>query len=128
MPQLNEMVLKDHSAVDHHYIPNNISGGVATLVESTGTPIGDKRLTISSTTASTGRRKVTMKLALPVVQDAVVSGVSRPTVVRTAYANIELTFDPSSNTAERQDAASLVASLMANNLVLSAIGALSGLY
>jgi len=40
---------------------------------------------------------------MPVVQDSVVNGVSRPTVVRTSYGEITLSADGASSTQERDD-------------------------
>ena len=112
MPQLSTTVLKDSADVDHNFTPDGIQGNVATLVESTGVPIGNKALSISLAKTANGRRKVTVKLAMPVIQDAVVSGVSRPTVVRAAYADLTLSFDPTSSTVERKDVIALVKSLL----------------
>lgn len=108
MPQLNSIVLKDNAGTDHTFTPRDIVGGVATLVQSTGVPIGDKTVTVSVNKTATGRRKVVMKVAIPVVQDQTVSGVTRPTVVRTAYADLTLTFDGTSTTAERADLRSFI--------------------
>jgi hypothetical protein len=104
MPQLASLVLKDHAGTDHTFIPKGIDGGVATTVLSTGVPIGEKIASFSVSKSATGKRKCLLKMALPVVQDVVVSGISKPTVVRTSYAEISFNFDPTSNTAERQDA------------------------
>lgn len=128
MPQLTSAVLKDSANADHTFTPNNVSGGVATLVESTGVPIGDKRISIGQNQTAQGRRKVTVKLAVPAVQDAVVNGVSRPTVVRTAYADITFSFDGSSSATERKDALAYIKSLMANPMFISAAGDLEGIY
>jgi hypothetical protein len=104
MPQLANVVLKDHAGTDHTFIPRDVTGGVATTVLSTGVPIGEKTASFSVTRTATGKRKCLLKMALPVVQDVVVSGISKPTVVRTSYAEISFNFDPTSSTAERQDA------------------------
>lgn len=128
MPQLTNVVLKDSANADHTFIPENVSGNVATLVESTGVPIGDKRLSIGQTRTAQGRRKVTVKLAIPTVQDAVVNGVSRPTVVRSAYADVVLSFDAGSTTLERKSVLTHLGSLMANALFVSAAGDLQGIY
>lgn len=128
MPQLTAAILKDSADADHTFSPNNVQGGVATLVESTGVPIGDKRLTIGQNTTQQGRRKVTVKLNLPVVQDAVVNGVTRPTVVRTTYVDLSFSFDGSSDTDERKDALAFIESLMGNTMFISAAGDLAGIY
>jgi|SwirhirootsSR2_FD_contig_123_13750_length_4035_multi_15_in_0_out_0_2 hypothetical protein len=109
------MVLKDHAAADHTFSPRDIVNGVATLVNSSGVPVGDKTVSYAITrTSGANRRKVTLKVALPIVQDTTVGGVTRPQVVRTAYADVTMTFDQTSSTAERQDALAYLSSLLAN--------------
>lgn len=111
MPQLATAVLKDSADVDHNFTPDGIQGNVATLVESTGVPIGNKSISISLTRTAAGRRKAVVKAVFPVVQDAVVSGVSRPTIVRAAYADITFSFDQTSSTLERKDVIAYMKSL-----------------
>jgi len=101
MPQLNAIVVTDNVAAPHTFSPVEINGGVALLVESTGVPVADRRLTLKTDRTQNGRRKVTVKMQIPVVQDVTVNGISRPTVVRTAYAESTLSFDETSSTAER---------------------------
>lgn len=127
--QFAPVVLKDAAAADHTFAPRDITTGVATFVESTGVPIADKRLSHSqSRTATTSRTKIGMKLALPVVQDVVVNGVSRPTVVRTGYADATFTFDATSNASERNDLRILFANALLGELGLKTIGGLETLY
>lgn len=122
MPQLTSIVLKDNAATDHTFAPRDIVGGVTTLVESTGVPIADKTVTVSLNRTATGRRKVNIKLAIPVVQDQVVSGITRPTVVRTAYADLTLTFDGASTTTERADLRSFLGwCVHANTTMMKAV-------
>lgn len=132
MPQLVPLVLKDGKAtpVDHTFIPREIAGGVSTLVESTGTPIGERRLTLSQNRTTSGRVKVIARLVIPVVQDAVVNGISKPTIVRTSYADVTLSFDSGSSTAEREDTVALIRSLLANEQTMVQAFAvdLEGLY
>lgn len=128
MPQLTTVVLKDDAAADHTFTPNDFQGGVATLVESTGVPIGDKRITMSQNQTAQGRRKVTVKVSIPVLQDAVVNGVTRPTVVRTAYADITFNFDGGSSTVDRKNMLAYVKSLIGTSLFVSVAGDLQGLY
>lgn len=117
MPQLAPIVLKDNSGVDHTFVPQGAPGGVATLVESTGVPIADKKISISQTRTANGRRKTLIKVQLPVVQDMVVGGVSRPTAIRTAYAELTLSTDATSNPGERGDLTAYIKSFL-----LSAFG------
>jgi len=128
MPQLAPIVLKDYEAADHTFTPVNIDGGVASLVNSTGVPIGDQVLTYSSTKTASGKRKALLKLVLPVVQDVVVAGISKPTVVRTAYVEMSFTFDSTSNAAERHDALGLAWSLLGSTTAPLVIGDLSAPY
>lgn len=128
MPQLNTLVLKNSADADVTFNPRDITGGIATLVSSTGVPIGDKRVTISHSRTTTGREKVTMKIVLPVVQDVVVAGISKPTVVRAAYADIVLTFDGTSNATEREDMLAACVSLLADPLAFDLAVALETLY
>lgn len=115
MPQLAPVVLKDRDGNDHTFNPRNVSGGVATLVNSTGVPIGDKQVTASLTKTASGRYKAVFKIALPVLQDVVVGGVSSPQVVRTSYVEISFGYDGKSNSAERRDALGYAYSLLAGS-------------
>lgn len=114
MPQLNTLVLTDGAPtpVNHTFNPRGIDQGVATLVQSTGVPIGDKRLTFSQNRSNSGRVRAIMKLTIPTVQDATVNGVTRPTLVRTAYADITFNFDATSSSEERRDIVALVRSTL----------------
>lgn len=128
MPQFVNMVLKDHAAADHTFSPSSISGGIATAVESDGVPIGDKRISVSTNQTSNGRRKVTVKMTIPVIQDAVVAGVSRPTLVRAAYADVTLSFDGASSSAERLDVAAYISNLFKDAMFVNVVDTLQGPY
>lgn len=114
MPQLQPVVLKDaaNPQVEHSFKPREISGGVTTLVESTGIPLADRRITMSLTRNSNGRIKPVIKFSFPVVDDAVVNGVSRPTILRTNYAEVNFNFDSSSTARERDDLATMVKEIL----------------
>jgi len=114
MVQLTSLVLKDHANADVTFAPRDIVGGVATTVSSTGVPIAEKYASFAVSKTQTGKRKVTMKIALPVVQDVTVSGVTRPTIVRTAYADVTLSFDNTSSTEERQDLHAALKAMLAD--------------
>lgn len=128
MPQLVPVVLKDNAAADHTFNPASSTAGVSLLIETTGVPLGDKRLTVTSTTTPQGRRKVNLKLVIPVVQDSLVNGISRPTVVRTAYASVDFSFDPGSGINERKDLRLFVDSLMKDPTISATIDSLVSLY
>lgn len=119
--QMANMVLKDHAAADHTFVPRDLTGGVATFVNSTGVPIGDNTVSYAVSRTQTGKRKVTLKVVLPIVQDVVVNGISKPTVVRTSYADVVFSFDPTSNTTERSDALAYLVSLLGNTQAVAGI-------
>lgn len=133
MPQLSNLILKDRATptpVDHTFTPRDITEGVGMVVESTGTPIGDNRATISLKKTPSGRYKGNVRLVLPVVQTQTINGVSSPVVVRTAYANVEVDFDQTSSEAERANAVGMLADALApaKTLVNDTIVKLQGVY
>lgn len=122
MSELNNVVINDGAAtpVAHTFKPRNVAGGIATLVENnTGVPLADKRLTLSIQRTASSRVKPTLKLQLPVVQDATVNGVTKPTVVRVAYCDLAFNFDPSSSTQERKDMVAFVRNLLADDQTMA---------
>lgn len=129
MTQLAPIVLKDMANADVTFTPRDIAGGVATLVNSAGVPIGEKKVSLSVSQTASGRRKINIKLVIPEVQDVTVGGVSKPTVVRTAYLDTSITFEGTSNTDERTDALAHLKSLLAETTLIGpAIVALSAPY
>lgn len=113
MPQLQNIVLTDRAAtpVNHTFVPRDIDrNGVATVVESTGVPVGENQLTLSLTRTTGGKFRVVKKLTLPVTQTQTINGVSTPIVVRTAYVEVKFTFDSTSTEQERKDAVGMLAS------------------
>lgn len=110
MPALANVVLTDRETppVNHTLTPRDIVNGVATVVESTGIPIGENRLALSLVRTQSGRYKPTLKFTFPVVQTETVNGVSKPVVIRTAYAEVSFNFDGTSSLQERKNAVGLV--------------------
>lgn len=105
MPQLQNLVLTDRAAtpVAHTFTPRDIVANVGTVEESTGVKIGDKSFSISNRKTANGRSKVTMKLAVPVVVNETINGVTVPSVSHVAYVDAVFSFDPKSSTQERKD-------------------------
>lgn len=117
VPQLTEVVLTDRQTptpASRTFIPRLIEAGVGTLATQTPVPIGENRLTVSTRRTPSGSYKSVVKMAIPVVQDSVLGGVSRPVVVRTAYASVEFTFDQTSTQQERDDLVGLVHDALAS--------------
>lgn len=131
MPQLQAISLNDREAtpVAHAFVPRDIKNGVGTVVRSTGVPIGDESLTVSMRRANARYRgKVT--LSVPIVQSQNINGVITPVVVRTAYADVNFTFDATSTTQERKNLVGMIADSLAasKTLINGAIVDLEGVY
>lgn len=111
MPQLQSVVLKDRAStpVSHTFAPRDIASGVGTVIESTGTPIGNSSLSVSLRSTSDGRYKATMKFARPVVQTQTINGISTPVVVRTSRVTATFDFDATSSQQERADTVGMFA-------------------
>lgn len=105
MPALQSLVLKDRKTtpVDHTFTPNNVEGGIGTVVESSGMKIGDSKFSVTSRKTANGRYRADIKLEVPVVENAVINGLTVPQVSRIAYATVNFSFSESSTTAERND-------------------------
>lgn len=132
MPQLANIVLKDGAATpaNHTFTPQNIVDGVGVLVETTGVPLADKRLTISCKKTAAGNYKARLQLTNPVVEISVVNGVNVPVITRTAYADVTFNFASTSSEQERKDAISMVADALASSqtLVRDTVQKLQGIY
>lgn len=121
MAQLQNLVLTDRAAtpVDHTFVPADISQtGLGTVVESADTPIGDKRVQVAMNKTASGRYKGTLKMQIPVVQTETINGVSTPKVVRTAYVDLSVTFDPTSLLQERKDVIGMLQSALDSSKTL----------
>lgn len=132
MPQLQSLILTDRATtpVNHTFVPETITRlGVASVVKSDGTPVGDKKLTIATRKSAT-RRRISIRLAVPVVQTQTINGISTPLAVRTAHANVEFNFDVNSTTQERKDTVGMLASALDSSKVLvnSTVVDLEGVY
>lgn len=133
MPQLQNLVLTDREStpVDHTFVPRDIVNGVATVIETSGVPVGNSRVSLSlRQTAGSGRYKATMQVAIPVVVNETINGVTNPKVARTAYADVTWTFESTSTEAERNNLVGMLASALAANktLVNDTVVKLQGIY
>lgn len=120
MPQLQNLILTDRKAtpVAHTFTPRDISNGVASVVEGTGTPVGDPRVTLKLVKSANNRYNGTLRLEIPVVQTATINGISVPTVVRKAYGEVRVSFDETSSEAERNDLVGMLADSLGAGKVL----------
>lgn len=132
MPALQNLVLKDRAStpVDHTFTPSGVAGGVGTVAESTGVKVGDSTYSVSCKKTANGRYNAKLKLQIPVLENAVVNGVTVPTVVRTAYATVDFSFAGTSSTAERNNLVGMLQDSLSptKTLVTKAIVDLEGVY
>lgn len=110
MPQLANLILTDRAAIPvaRTFTPRAIEKGKATLVNNTGVPAGESKITINGYTNAAGRVKSSANLVVPTLATETVNGVSNPKVVRTAYAYVEFSFDALSTEQERKDAVGML--------------------
>lgn len=132
MPQLQSLVLTDRTPTtpaNLTFVPREIAKDVGTVINSAGTPVGEKRCSVSMVKRN-NRFKGEVRLVLPVVVTETVNGVSRPTVVRTAYVTLQADFASESTEQERNDAIGLMASALGTSKVLvnDALIKLEGVY
>lgn len=132
MPQLQSIVLTDRTPVtpvNFTFDPRDIDKGVGAVINSSGVPIGDKRLTVSMKKTGT-RYKGELRLTLPVIATETINGVSRPVVIRTSYVTLDVTFDEKSTEQERNDAIGMMYSALATSktLVNDTLVKLQGVY
>lgn len=133
MPNLANLVVNDRQTptpVSHTFTPRDITGNVGTLFESSGVPIGNNLISLSLRKTGNGRTKSTVKFVFPVVQTETINGISRPTVVRVARANLEFDFDDTSSTSERDNAIGMVQNTIAQaqTMVMNVLRDLQGVY
>lgn len=132
MPQLQNLVLTDRAStpVNHTFTPRDIVSNVGSVVESSGVPIGDNRVTVSLSKTSTGKFKGSLRFTFPVVATQTVNGVDSPVLTRTAYCNVDFTFDQSSTEQERKDCVGMVMSALDSSqaLVNDTLILLQGVY
>lgn len=131
MPQLQNLVLTDRAStpVAHTFVPRDIVAGVGTVVETTGVPIGEPRVSISLNRTPT-RVNGLLKFNFPIVQTQVINGVSTPVVVRAAIVDMKFSFDNTSTEQERKDVVGMVYSALAPaaTLVNDTLTKLQGVY
>lgn len=120
MPQLQNLVLTDRAGtpVNHTFTPRDIRDGVGTVIESSGVPIGNSRFSVALRKTPSGKYKATLSLAIPIVQNETINGVTTPTVVRSSYVNCEFVFDEKSTTQERDDTVGMFMSALDSSKVL----------
>lgn len=121
MPQLQNLVLTDRAGtpVNHTFVPRDIVNNVGSVVESSGIPLGDKRVTVGLRRNGNSKFITEFRYTFPVTDTQVINGISSTVVTRIAYATLTFTFDPSSTEQERKDAVGMVQSSLDASKVLT---------
>lgn len=113
MSARTNLVLKDRAGtpVNHTFTPDGdiVASGTHVYSEKTGVPAGNPKFTSVLKKDANGRFRPTLRLTVPVVQTQTINGVSAPVVVRTAYIEMNATFDGLSSSQERADAIGMFA-------------------
>lgn len=116
MPAFAPIVINDGATtpVAHTYTPNGVNpkdSTVAQFKESTGTPVGDKTITVSLR-AATASRKARVVIALPIMVTETINGVSVSRIDHSNFVEVIGTFSEKSTTQERKDAMALATNLI----------------
>lgn len=117
MAARSNLVINDRAAtpVAHTYTPDgDVANRVHVFSEKTAVPAGNPQFT-AQLRQSAGKWRCSLRLKVPVVQTQTINGVSSPVVVRTAYVELNTTFDELSSDQERKDAVGLMANAMATS-------------
>jgi len=131
MPAFSSISVNDRESTPAAVVfaPQSNDKGVAAFRNSTGVPVGDKIITIS-TRRTSDKVIVRMKVKDPVVVDETINGVTQPKVSRTAYADVTFSFSVSSSLQERKNAVGYLYGLLgeATSLPNSVLTALEDIY
>lgn len=121
MPAIQSVVLTDRATptpINHTLTPvNEATPGVFAVAKNNGTLLGEIKLSISDRRVG-GKKKTRLVFSYPVVQTETVSGISRPVVLRTGYADLTFTFDLGSSEQERKDVVGMLASALESGKLL----------
>lgn len=131
MPAYDDIAIVDRedTPVTHTFTPRAPSNGVAVFKNTSGVPIGDETITLSSR-LSGSKLKNRLVLSVPIMVTETINGVSVPKVDRVSYADLTLTFAESSTLQERQNVVGMLADALAEDqtLVDGVLTGLEGVY
>jgi hypothetical protein len=117
MPQQKVVTIDGLAGADHVFQPFGAPNGVFTWSKNGEYPVGDEKLTITTTRPTTGRHKWTLRLALPKIQEIEgAGGVARPVVARVGYLTIIVDTDATAlEETERGELIDMARSVLDNN-------------
>lgn len=139
MPSAANLVLTDRAAtpVNHTFIPfGKNADGTFEFHEVTGIPSADPKITALTRKTAAGKLQSKIRIAVPVISNSTVNGISVPVLLRTNYAEVTLTFEATSTLQERKDLTSYTKCVLDSTintaanawLVDNAINAGAGIY
>lgn len=111
------LVVNDRAStpVAHTFTPaGDDTNDVHVFLERNGVPAADSRFT-AALRSTNGKWRPTLRMQIPVVQTQDVGGIQTPVVVRTAFAELNLTFDATSTEQERKNLVGMFANALAAN-------------
>lgn len=108
---------REGTPVSHVFVPMDKDTGYYSFVEANSVPIGQNKLAVAWKEVN-GKRKLRLIVTVPVVVTEVVNGVSRPKLERTAYADLNLTFDNTSTLQERKNIVGMMEKALASTQTL----------
>lgn len=117
MSARGNLVLKDQAATpaNHTFTPDgDDANGVHLFSEKTATPAGNPSIS-ARLRRSTGKYRSSLRYAVPVTATQTINGVSSPVIIRTAYAEVNFTFDELSTDQERKDIVAYVRNSLATD-------------
>ena len=117
MPALQNLSINDRVPTAHNFVPRDVKNGVGLVVANGGVPAGEERLTIPMK-KSGSRFRGALNLAVPVVATETINGVSKPTVLRTAYVDLQVTFEETSTETERSNVIGMLADALGTGKIL----------
>lgn len=121
MPSFANVVIADSVPTNHTFKPHSIdTNGVARLVESDGTPIGDNVLTVAAR-KTLNKYKCRLVLQMPKTVTETINGVTRETVENVAFGDVNLTFDQSSTPEERKNLIRLLSNALAGDTMIDGV-------
>jgi len=131
MPDLQSIAVNDRETtpITHTFTPRSKENGVGITGESSGVPVGENTLSVSMRKVGS-KYKGRLRIVMPVVVTQTIDSVDSPLVTRTAYADLQVTFDESSSTQERDNLIGMLADSLgtAKTLVNDSLVELEGVY
>jgi hypothetical protein len=117
MAQAASITINDREStpVAHAFVPQKIETELATFAQLNGSPLKANVLSISRRSTESGLVKVRLRLAMPVVSTDTSTGVEINTLLRTAYADLQVTFAPDSTLQERKNLIGIFANGLAES-------------